>query len=240
MINRVKENRRQKKGSSILLLLLLAVIVLFFVLNKMNSATLVEIAAPINLNKNFALPEGTTGILNDGSIISYAETDGVENFVIGLMGEGFFKMNQNQSLIINTDHGKIKAEGASFNVRSWGENLYIECYAGKLSFEKDNDAVGINSGESLNVVNGEVQALVKIRGDAPLWLEGVMRFYEVPMRDVFDEIERQFNVKVVSEKDDRKFSGSFIHFNLNKALEQVCGPMDLKFEIQEGGKVIVE
>lgn len=57
---------------------------------------------------------------------------------------------------------------------------------------------------------------------------------------MFDEIERQFNVKFATrERENRFFTGSFTNKDLEEALETVCIVMRLNYEIGENEKISI-
>jgi hypothetical protein len=56
-----------------------------------------------------------------------------------------------------------------------------------------------------------------------------------------DEIRRQFDVEIsIPVMTGRLYSGRFNNKDLNRALELVCLPMGLSFEIQNNKTVIVK
>ena len=69
---------------------------------------------------------------------------------------------------------------------------------------------------------------------------GEFTFEDAPLNSVFMEIERQFNVKFASLKFSNKyFTGGFTNKNLVEALDIVCIPMGLTYEIGSNSKIIV-
>lgn len=65
-----------------------------------------------------------------------------------------------------------------------------------------------------------------------MWTAGEFNFEEESLENVFDEIERQFNVSIqYSSVAERSFSGSFNRGDLEIALQVVCEPMNLTFDL---------
>ncbi len=218
------------------MILLLLAIVAFFILNNVQSTEYVEFSAPVNLNKKFKFDDGTEGTLNDGSSIKTP----LNSAILDLIGEAHFLVPENVSIKVKTNKGNIQATAANFNVRAWGDNLYVENYSGSAVVELEDQAIPLKGGQALNVVKGSAREVSAIRGKEPLWLGGIMRFYEVTMKDVCEELERQFDMEVVSTVDDMEFSGTFNHFNLDKALEQICMPMKLSYQRLVGRKIVID
>jgi ferric-dicitrate binding protein FerR (iron transport regulator) len=76
--------------------------------------------------------------------------------------------------------------------------------------------------------------------DKKLWLDGQFYFSNEHLGNVFHELERQFAVKIeFPDNENRVFNGYFSNKNLEQALQMVCDPMDLKFEIKQNAQVVV-
>ena len=57
---------------------------------------------------------------------------------------------------------------------------------------------------------------------------------------VFDEMERQFNVKFAGQNfGDRFFTGSITNKDLKEALDIVCIPLGLNYEIGNKGEIFI-
>jgi ferric-dicitrate binding protein FerR (iron transport regulator) len=70
------------------------------------------------------------------------------------------------------------------------------------------------------------------------WKQGVFYFEDKPLVSIFDELERQFNVSIKFEGGmDRVMTVSFSNKILNEALDIVCIPMGLEYEIINDKKV---
>jgi len=177
-------------------------------------------------------------VLNDGSSIVYDESNWEKERTMELMGEAIFKVEKGRPFIVNTRAGKVEVLGTSFNVRAWGEKLYVECYTGKVQVTYKGQQVILEKGESVNGVLGQLKEKQTIRHDQPLWSTGNSRFYEEPLSQVFEELERQYDVQINAPTLDRPFSGNFRHDDLELALNAICKPMGLEFEVSGDGKVI--
>jgi transmembrane sensor len=66
------------------------------------------------------------------------------------------------------------------------------------------------------------------------WTSGEFYFNKAPLKDVFKEIERQFNVEIVySSSENRLYTGYFNKKDLNDALRLVCIPMEVNYSVNE-------
>ena len=65
-------------------------------------------------------------------------------------------------------------------------------------------------------------------------------FEDTPLNTIFDELERQFNVSIKIEGDASRLATiDFSNENLNEALDVVCIPMELNYEIKNNKKITI-
>ncbi len=184
--------------------------------------------------------EGSQVWLNDGSSISYNPRLWDNERNIRLTGEALFEVIKGNPFHVHTTNGVVTVLGTKFNVRSWGNSLYVECYEGRIQVSKGETKELINGGEGLNIIDGKFEPKRNISGTLPAWRNLNSRFYVESLSIVFDELERQYNLKIESSGiDDRKFSGTFRHDDLEGALEDICKPLNLKFSISDDQKSVL-
>ncbi len=192
-------------------------------------------------NEIFRLSDGSEIRLNDGSTAEYNATEWEDHRIVELSGEAFFDVTKGNPFQVNTKNGSIKVLGTEFNVRAWGSNLYVECYEGKVQVVSNNQMMILTKGETINVVNGKMGEKQLVKHSSPLWQKATSRFYNENLKDVFDEVERQYDIKINLKAQHRIFSGNFQHDDLEKALRSICKPLGLTFSISEDQKnVIIE
>ena len=75
----------------------------------------------------------------------------------------------------------------------------------------------------------------------PHLLTNESAFYSVPFTEVVKELERQYAVEIVTNdlNLEQRFTGSFVHSDLEMALKSVTIPMDLTFKITEDQRIIL-
>ena len=237
-----KSNRPQKKskvrvlntrwvmGIAASVLLIIAAIFLL-----RNQPKLLEAAN--QTNQTFAFSDGSDVILNDGSNIQFDEKKWAENRVVELTGEAFFSVESGGSFLVKTKNGTVEVLGTQFNVRSWGDKLYVECYEGKVRVKDGNESSELTRNQSVSIVDGQMTES-EIIHQKPLWSTGASRFYNESLNEVFAELERQFDIKVNGQNINRTFEGVFTHSDLETALREICQPLGLKFTILEDRKSV--
>lgn len=190
-------------------------------------------------NGGHTLPDGSKIILNDGSNIEYKNAEWANSRVLKLTGEAFFEVETGNKFLVNTSNGQVEVLGTKFNVRSWGDKLYVECYEGSVKVVQTESEVVLKANETVNFVNGKSNGLNTIEHKEPLWQSGTLRFHQEKLSEVFSEMERQYNVKIEFTLNDALFSGYFEEGNLNKALSQVCDPMGLEFNFIDDKTIVI-
>lgn len=213
-----------------------SVLLLIYVGNLMLSSP-VSIKSGNMATLTHSFEDQTTVVLNDGSKLEYDESNWAETRSVKLNGEAIFSVQKGKPFIVNTPNGTVEVLGTNFNVRAWGDKLHVECYEGKVRVWSKNQESILTPNQAVIIVNGEMQERA-ITHQEPLWSTGNSRFYEEQLYLVFDEVERQYDVTVNAPKIDRPFSGNFRHDNLEAALNNICKPMGLQFEISKDIKTI--
>lgn len=185
------------------------------------------------------LIDGTSIVVNDGSSVTYDMDNWDQSRTVELSGEGFFEVEKGAPFVVNTDNGSITVLGTKFNIRAWGDKLYVECYEGSVQVVANGQKSILTKDESVNIVHGTMNAKQKIAHQGPMWMSNTSRFYDEDILNVFQELERQYNITVTAIPLDRSFSGNFMHDDLNKALQSICKPLGLKYQIAADQKTVL-
>jgi ferric-dicitrate binding protein FerR (iron transport regulator) len=200
-----------------------------------------KVASGRGSHTNYILPDGSEVKLNSESRITFEKKDFGSDRQVALDGEAFFSVAKGSSFRIITPNGDIKVLGTSFNVYSRDNSFKVTCITGKVMVSCNDQSVTIEPGESAELSGGNLKGF----HDARLqyitgWINGEFYFENTPLNLVFDEIERQFNVKFAKrERENRFFTGSFTNKDLEEALETVCIVMRLNYEIGENEKISI-
>lgn len=109
-----------------------------------------EIIVPLGARAEFTLFDGTKVTLNAGSKLKYNNRYGVEDRIVQLEGEAYFKVakDKNRPFIVKTSHVNIKALGTEFNVKAYSDERTIETtlVEGSVKIEEQNKS---NSSETM-------------------------------------------------------------------------------------------
>jgi len=182
----------------------------------------------------FSLPDGTQVALNAGSKIKWSDKSFLEKRSLQLDGEAYFNVKKGSRFSIQTKNGTVEILGTQLNVFSRNSEFWVSCLSGKVKVSSGNDVQVITPGEMTELT---ASGLVKIANDkieqTISWKNGLFYFEDKPLVSIFETLERQFDVNVSFEGNpDRSMTVTFSNKNLQEALDVICIPMGLKYEIK--------
>lgn len=190
------------------------------------------------------LPDSSIVYLNADSKLRFREKNWTKSRTVYLTGEAFFDVKKGSSFEVFTDLGRIQVLGTSFNVRA-RETFQVACFTGKVEVTpKGSTPVKLLPGETVYVMrrSESVERAVFDPEEQKGWRYGEIDFPAASLNEVFNEIERQYNIQVEMSKQlkERVYSGKITLQNLPKAIEDVCKTMQLQHEKSEKSYRIFE
>jgi transmembrane sensor len=211
---------------------------IWFLLVRNNN---INVVADRGTHIDYRLPDGTQVTINAGSKIAYPRHEFLKNRNVILQGEAFFDVVKGNTFHISTINGDIKVLGTSFNVCSREDMFKVSCISGRVWVSSEKQSVEIEPGESATLRNKDLISYHENNLNAAAsWIKGEFYYENSPLNLIFNEMERQFNIKFVRKKMKPKyFTGSFTNNDLENALDIVCIPMGLNYEIGTNGKIFI-
>jgi transmembrane sensor len=200
-----------------------------------------NVVADKGLQCEYLLPDGSHVSINADSKISFLASKFNEKRNLSLNGEAFFSVSKGKPFVITTKHADIQVLGTSFNVFARNDSFKVSCVTGKIQVSNGNQSVIIFPGESAGITEN---TLVKFKErnieTIAMWRKGEFVYDNASLGIIFNEIERQYNVNfVLPELGNKYFTGSFSNRNLVEALDVVCIPMGLTYEIGSNSKIVI-
>ncbi|WP_445381476.1 FecR family protein [Robiginitalea sp. IMCC43444] len=186
------------------------------------------------------LPDASEVILNAGSSLSFSEKKWDENRNVRLEGEAYFKVAKGKKFTVQTKKGDVTVLGTQFNVVQRGDIFIVRCYEGLVRVDHLDKKIELPAGHSYRFVNGQAVQSDQLAATAPSWIGDESSFQSMPLSYVLSELERQYNIKVITKNVDLQevFTGTFSNTNMNLALQSISAPLQLKFSIN-GNKVLL-
>ena len=197
------------------------------------------IYAPLGARVSFNLPDGTVGMLNSGSRLSYSQPFS-SNRQVKLEGEAWLEVNRDEDhpFEINTCNSTVKVLGTNFNVSAYPAENYVEVVLQKGSVEfQDNkgyEKVTMVPSERLVFQNRNISKSVTDPAKYNAWTEGKLVFRSDPMAEVARRIERWYNVKVIladSELEKYSFRATFLDDTLEEVLRCLSMTSPIRYRI---------
>lgn len=134
------------------------------------SVSMCEVNAPFGSRSEIKLPDGTTVILNAGSLLSYRNDYNISNRTVSLKGEAYFKVEKNEYVpfVVNAGPLSITALGTEFNVKAYDDEKSIETtlITGKVEITRqgsadDSQVVDLNPNQKAIFIRNETGFLLE-------------------------------------------------------------------------------
>ncbi len=207
----------------------------YFYLNSLDETINTEYAE----NKEILLPDNSKVILNADSELSFSERNWDTKRNVDLRGEAFFKVAKGKRFTVATDAGMVTVLGTQFNVEHREGVFEVTCFEGLVSVTFQDKETKLPAGTSFMVIDGTIVDALEPKTLQPSWLNDESSFKSIPLKYVFDEFERQHNIKVETQNIDtgQLFTGTFSNTDSDLALRSISMPSQIKFKL-EGSKVL--
>lgn len=194
------------------------------------------------------LPDNTEVWINSDSRLSYKSRDWEKKRSVRVEGEAFFNVTHGSGFTVEFEIGFIEVYGTSFNLFARGSNFEVICKTGKVIVEISDMKLQENlvGGEGILISIKDEDSTYERFETAKIqktgWINGEFHYNNATLKDVFDEIERQFDVTIFMPDAylGRRYTGFFSRDNIREALDMVCIPMNISYRIINGKKIIIE
>lgn len=202
-----------------------------------------QFATELAQMEEVSLPDGSRVVLNADSRLTYDAETWKDNRVVQLEGEAFFEVQDlpdKASFSIQTDRGRVKVLGTSFNVFSRSEGFEVACVSGSVFVVTSRDSVILLKDDATRAVDERLVPLP----EGPLnvsWLNGVYNYDNVPLGKVIPEIQRQFDVVIELQSGLEEIAittGFQTNQSIDTVLEAITFPNGLNWGFSESGDVI--
>jgi len=204
----------------------------------------------INQNTNYetgygkqlaiTLPGQSEVILNADSSLEYNQKDWETERTLVLEGEAYFKVKKGATFTVQTDQGSVTVLGTQFTVNAVNSIFEAVCFEGKVRVEKNGQSEVITKGKAVRFIDGKFESW-SLNTDAPSWLQEESSFTNAPLNQVIMALEKQFDIQInAAALDDKlRFTGSFTHTDLNKALRTVFEPLEIKYTFKNENTIVL-
>jgi transmembrane sensor len=191
--------------------------------------------APAGQHITKLLPDNSKVHLNANTKVSYNPYWWGFERTIQLEGEAYFEVTKGKSFSVISDLGTTRVLGTSFNIFARDNDYRVHCLTGKVEVKstkgekrilKPHEAVAVNT-------KGEVFVINEVKADHAIsWTKNKFIFTAVPLRLVFEEMERQFDIQIIYDYNiTGKYTGNFKRGSSpEEVLNIIAKPFGLKVE----------
>jgi len=149
------------------------------------------------------LADGTKVWLNAGSSIAYPTRFKTKERKVEIKGEVYFQVAADAAhpFVVVSGSTQIKALGTSFNVRSYtAANHQTTLFSGLVQVSSGKKMVQLMPGEQAIETSDALMTKGANLRQTGAWREGLFIFEGTSVKEVLEEIERWYNVKIICQK----------------------------------------
>ncbi len=200
----------------------------------------VEIASVEEVVRDTLL-DGSAIQLNLNSSLHIAKKFNMEERAVQLEGEAYFEVKSDTAkpFTIQTDLGRIRVLGTSFQVKSFPDSdleVFVEEGRVELIENSDNgDAskIVLTAGERgiISYPDGKIRKAEAIQPDDLFWANKKLIFKETPLSLAFELLRKNYNTTIEVENDKILKCILTATFN-NEQIEQILTVIALSFELE--------
>jgi transmembrane sensor len=191
---------------------------------------------PSGVRTSVHLPDGSSVELNAETKLNYHPYWWRISRSLKLEGEAFFKVTPGSDFTVTSVQATTRVVGTSFNIYARQSDYRVECHSGKvrvISAQSAKQVLLTQNQMALLDHSGQISVTsLDIQRDTPPWVNKLLMFSSTPLRLVFDEIERQYGIEIVTPEGMYLiFSGNFeLEGSLEDVMTLLCRPFDLQYE----------
>ncbi len=193
-----------------------------------------SVTCPAGEHLSYELPDGSRIELNAGSKIILKPLWWKISRELYFEGEAYFEVKKGNNFSVRSSNGLTEVLGTSFNIYSRGNDYRVTCLTGTVKVTSlSSESVVIGPEYTAEVTKqGEIHVKKEINAEESMnWINNMFRFTSKPLAMVFEEIGRQYDIKVTLKAPvDFLYTG---YFTKNRPAEQtlslVCTPFGLNF-----------
>lgn len=164
------------------------------------------------------LPDQTVVWLNSGSSLKYSNQFGIKNRDVELTGQAYFDVTKNEKLpfVVLCDEINVKVRGTRFTVEAYPDSpetsVALEEGAVELTPANNDKPFARLKPNEIMIYNKQDHQFNIREGVATRyssWREGVIHFYDQPLRYVAAKLQKRYNQQIVTEKELQDYKVTF-------------------------------
>jgi len=181
------------------------------------------------------LPDGSNVNLNAESKLTYKPFLWFASRNVALNGEACFDVKPGSRFIVKSGQNQVKVLGTGFNVFARAEKYSVTCITGKVEVTANNKQTILTPNMQITLRNGKLEITETADAAQSIgWTQNKFVFIGVPLTEVVKEIERQYDIRVVTASNmDYFYTGNFLKTKEPEAALEIIGkPFGISFTIK--------
>ncbi len=162
----------------------------------------VTIQSPFNSRTRFFLPDGSSGWLQVGSVLQYAQADGLR--AVTLKGEAFFEVAKDESnpFVVSTHSFKVKVLGTRFNVEAFEaedvSRVFLEEGSVEMLGNNNEHQTLLKPGQeyTYNSLGNTFKVAESTAEEQISWTKGILVLKNKSLLDAAKELEKFYDVDI--------------------------------------------
>jgi transmembrane sensor len=194
----------------------------------------VTVTCPEGQHLSYVLPDGSKIEMNVDSKIAYQPFWWRFSRKLKFEGEGYFMVEKGKRFEVVSDLGSTEVLGTTFNIYSRDNDYKVTCLTGRVKVTSFKSEVAVLSpNDEANISPDGNIVIRKDQGaeESIFWVNNMFSFTSKPLSQVFNEIARQYGVKIIiNSRADYFYTGYFSKDKpIGDVLTLVCKPFGLTF-----------
>lgn len=195
------------------------------------------------------LSDGTRVYLNSESRLTFPSYFEGETRQVELQGEAYFEVKkESKPFVILTPELTVEVLGTSFNINAYETNPYVNTTLVegnvRVHLTESRKVFQLKPEQNLRLDKSSDEVSVeRVNTDLyTAWVKGEFMFRNQPLPEIFAQLERWYDFKIIYENQDIKkmrFTGSALKAKpLNYLLDLITSVTDIQYR-DEGDKIIL-
>jgi transmembrane sensor len=171
-----------------------------------------DVSAESGKTRVMNLPDGSLAILSSGTEASYRPLLWFLSPKVAMTGEAYFSGHHAKGFTVTTEQGDISVLGTTFNVSDYNDELNVACIEGKINVKSGPSSVILTSKMRTKAKRGKFETDYISNIETVVgWTEGIFSFDNQPLRDVLENVERFYGIKIAAPTsiDSLRYTGKF-------------------------------
>ncbi len=181
------------------------------------------------------LPDNSKVKLNADSKLSYKPYWWFFSRNVELSGEAFFEVMPGKQFTVKSLNNEVKVLGTSFNIFARAKNYNVTCITGKVEVKTQSEKIILTPNMQVESRNKKIQISRNIDAKQSIsWTIDKFSFVGVPLINVVQEIERQYDITISSNsKLNHLYTGNFSKETKPEEVLKIIGkPFGITFKIE--------